>query len=437
MSDRTVPIEQTGRLVRTLRVEVLSGSEAGRNIVSGSDTVSIGGADGNDLILGDKTVSRFHLELRRRAGRIVAVDLGSTNGTRIGSVVLQGGQAVVDPGTVLSLGAIEVRVGDGEIVDVGETPARLGELFGDSAVMRRVMGQASRVASSDVSVLLFGESGTGKELLARAIHDASPRAAEPFVTVDCGAITPTLFSSELFGHERGAFTGAERQHIGAFERANGGTVFLDEIGELPPELQSALLGALERRRVRRVGGKDDIAIDVRLVSATHRDLRAQVNSSVFRLDLFYRVAVVTLTVPPLRERPEDIPALVEHFLREAGHTGPVRDVFPPEAMKRLGAHAWPGNVRELRNFVLGTLALGEPAALETVALDDAAGARDPFAGLLDLAYRDAKRAVMDDFERRYVEHLLAKSGGNVRQASRDGQMDRSYLMELIKRHRLK
>ena len=437
MSDRTVPIEQTGRLVRALRVEVLSGPEAGRELVSRSDSVTVGGADGNDLVLTDKTVSRFHLELRRSAGRILAIDLASTNGTRTGGALLQSGSAVVDPGTVLVLGATSLRVDDGEIVDVGETPARLGDLFGDSAAMRRVMGQASRVAATDVSVLVFGESGTGKELLARAIHDASPRAAEPFVTVDCGAITPSLFASELFGHERGAFTSADRQHIGAFERAQGGTVFLDEIGELPPELQAALLGALERRRIRRVGGKEEIAIDLRLVSATHRDLRALVNSSAFRLDLFYRIAVVTLSVPPLRERPEDIPGLVEHFLLEAGHAGTSRDLFAADAMKRLLGHSWPGNARELRNFVLGTLALGEPANLHTAGAEEGGAAQDPFSRVLDLAYRDAKRVVMDDFERRYVEHLLKKSGGNVRQASREGQMDRSYLMELIKRHRIK
>jgi DNA-binding NtrC family response regulator len=280
---------------------------------------------------------------------------------------------------------------------------------------------------------LLGESGTGKELVARAIHDSSGRASEPFVTVDCGAISPTLFASELFGHERGAFTSADRQHIGAFERAHGGTIFLDEIGELPPELQSALLGALERRRIRRVGGRTDIDVDVRLVSATHRDLRAHVNAGTFRLDLFYRVAVVTLSVPPLRERPDDVPMLVEHFLREAGYAGEVANVFDSDAMKRLAVHSWPGNVRELRNVVLGTLALGEPTSLGS---DLGAPAADPVAAVLELGYRDAKRRIMDDFERRYVEHLLQKTGGNVRQASRDAQMDRSYLMELIKRHRL-
>lgn len=436
-SDRTVPLERSGRLVRTLRVEVCSGPDTGRTIASDSGAISVGTAAGNDLVLTDNTVSRFHLEVRRQAGRILAVDLGSTNGTRIGSAVLQSSSATVDPKTTLSVGATTLRVDDGDIVEVGDAPARLGDFFGQGEPVRRLMAQATRVAASDVSVLVLGESGTGKELIARALHDASSRAAEPFVTVDCGAITPTLFSSELFGHERGAFTGAERQHIGAFERAHGGTVFLDEIGELPAELQSALLGALERRRVRRVGGRDDIEIDVRLVSATHRDLRSHVNSGAFRLDLFYRIAVVTLAVPPLRERREDIPGLIEHFLADAGYSGRLGDVFPPDAVKQLLSHPWPGNVRELRNFVLGTLALGEPARLDSVPAGGDEGDSVKSASAFELPYREAKRVVMDDFERRYVEHLLQKSGGNARQAARDARMDRSYLMELMKRHRLR
>lgn len=436
-SDRTVPLERSGRLVRTLRVEVCSGPDTGRTIASDSGAISVGTADGNDLVLTDNTVSRFHLEVRRQAGRILAVDLGSTNGTRIGSAVLQSSSATVDPKTTLSVGATTLRVDDGDIVEIGDAPARLGDFFGQGEPVRRLMAQATRVAASDVSVLVLGESGTGKELIARALHDASARAAEPFVTVDCGAITPTLFSSELFGHERGAFTGAERQHIGAFERAHGGTVFLDEIGELPAELQSALLGALERRRVRRVGGRDDIEIDVRLVSATHRDLRSHVNSGAFRLDLFYRIAVVTLAVPPLRERREDIPGLIEHFLADAGYSGRLGDVFPPDAVKQLLSHPWPGNVRELRNFVLGTLALGEPARLDSVPAGGDESDSVKSASAFELPYREAKRVVMDDFERRYVEHLLQKSGGNARQAARDARMDRSYLMELMKRHRLR
>lgn len=214
---------------------------------------------------------------------------------------------------------------------------------------------------------------------------------------------------------------------------------MDEIGELPPELQSALLGVLERKRIVRVGGRQEIEVDVRLVSATHRDLKAEVNTGVFRLDLFYRVAVVMLTVPPLRERPSDIPLLIEHFLREAGFTGKLEEVFPKDTQRRLSQHGWPGNVRELRNVVLGTLALGETVGAGGGPLvgSSAADASPSDAGLLELPYRESKRRAMDGFERRYVESLLARTGGNVRQAARDAQMDRSYLMELIKRHRLK
>ena len=179
--------------------------------------------------------------------------------------------------------------------------------------MRRLMAQVDRVAKANVPVLLVGESGTGKELVARALHEQSPRADKPLVVVDCGALAPGVVASELFGHERGSFTGAERTHVGAFERADGGTLFLDEIGELPPELQPQLLGALERRRFRRVGGKVDISVDVRVVSATNRDLRAEVNAGTFRLDLYYRVGVVEVRIPPLRERPDDLSLLVDHF----------------------------------------------------------------------------------------------------------------------------
>jgi DNA-binding NtrC family response regulator len=383
-------------------------------------------------VLSDPTVSRFHLELRRDQGRIQVLDLGSTNGTQIGAARLSGCGASVPAGTAIELGETRICVEDGAVVALEGGPEELGGIRGKSPALRRLLATIARVARTDVPVLLFGESGTGKELVARAVHDGSPRAAEPFVTLDCAAIAPTLFASELFGHERGAFTGAERQHIGAFERAHGGTLFLDEIGELGPELQAALLGVLERRRLRRVGGQKDVEIDARLVCATHRDLRSQVNAGNFRLDLFYRIAVVLLEVPPLRERPADIPVLIEHFLREAGHAGPMSEIFSDAEMRRLMQHSWPGNVRELRNVVLGTLALGDAPALS---------GPEPVAdsgfdqGLLELSFRDAKRRVVDGFERAYVEALLARTGGNIRQAAREAHMDRSYLMELIKRHR--
>jgi DNA-binding NtrC family response regulator len=269
------------------------------------------------------------------------------------------------------------------------------------------------------------------ELGARALHELGPRAAGPLVTVDCGSLAPTLVASELFGHERGAFTGADRQHVGAFEAAHGGTVFLDEIGELPPAVQATLLGVLERRKLRRVGGRADIAVDVRVVAATHRDLRAEVNRGGFRLDLFHRLAVVTLELPPLRERTDDIPLLVEHFLRDAGWTAPIAQLISPPAMTALAKLPFPGNIRELRNLVEAAVAMGEVPAVDVGA---AAGpAPSPLAMAADLAapYKDARAAVIEQFEAAYVAALLARTEGNVSAAARLARMTRSHLIDLI------
>jgi DNA-binding NtrC family response regulator len=418
--------------VRALRVDIIEGPDTGTSHVSAGNTLTIGTADGNDLVVTDDTVSRFHLELSRGRGGVRVVDCGSTNGIHANGVALETG--TVAAGSVLQIGKTKLRVGDGDkrILELHAGDALAG-LRGRSPAMRLVMSRIERAAASDVSVLVVGESGTGKELVARGLHDLGRRAAGPFVAVDCAALAPALVATELFGHERGAFTGADRQHIGAFERAHGGTLFLDEIGELPPALQASLLGALERRKIRRVGGSSDIAIDVRVASATHRDLRAEVNSGAFRLDLYYRIAVVTLTLPPLRDRPDDLELLVGHFLREAGHTGPADAVFSPAATAALAAHRWPGNVRELRNLVEATLAMGELPPLDTTAAADT----DVFARVLGLGYRDARQHVLQEFEARYLAALLERAEGNVSRAARAAGMDRSHLLELLHRHDLK
>jgi DNA-binding NtrC family response regulator len=241
-----------------------------------------------------------------------------------------------------------------------------------------------------------------------------------------------LVASELFGHERGAFTGADRQHTGAFERAHSGTLFLDEVGELPAELQPQLLGALERKRFRRVGGRAEIEVDVRIVCATNRDLRAEVNAGVFRLDLYYRIAVVVLRLPALRERVADIPVLAAHFLRECGHVGAPETALSAQALAQLKAHRWPGNVRELRNWIEATVAMGESPELATAEFPPDATARD--AALFGMSYKEARRTVLGDFERRYVTQLLRNAGDNVAAAARQAQMDRTYLIKLV--HRL-
>ena len=421
--------------VRTLSVEVLTGPNAGATVETESEVLTVGTAPGNALCLSDDTVSRFHLELSGGERGISVYDLGSSNGTLIGSARIERG--VVPSGTELLLGNTKLRVRDGD-ASVVELYAddELGELKGQTEVMRRLMAQVTTAAQAAVPVLVIGESGTGKELVARAVHQASPRANGPFVTLDCGALAPNLVASELFGHERGAFTGADRQHIGAFERASGGTLFLDEIGELPSELQPQLLGALERKRFRRVGGRAEVDVDVRIVCATNRDLRAEVNAGVFRLDLYYRIAVVVLRLPALRERAADIALLAAHFLRECGHDGAPEELIPQPVMDQLRAHRWPGNVRELRNWVEATVAMGESPPLSTH--DPGAVGNDAATSeLYALSYKDARRSVLEDFELRYVTRLLAATGGNVAAAARQAQMDRTYLIKLVQRHGLR
>jgi DNA-binding NtrC family response regulator len=426
----TVRVASKGTPVRGIRAEVTAGPDTGQQKANDEECLRIGTAEGNDLVLTDGTVSRFHVTLRRRGDRITVTDHESTNGTRIGDVELRNATVSVRPGTNLQLGESVVHVDDGAVVMLDRGPEVFGELRGRDDAMQRLFATAARVAGSDVSVLILGESGTGKELLARAIHDHSPRAEHPFVTLDCAAVSPNLFESELFGHERGAFTGADQRHIGAVERAHQGTLFLDEIAELPPTLQASLLGVLERRRFRRVGGNQELPVDVRVLSATNRDLHAEVNAGTFRLDLFYRLAMVRLSIPPLRERRQDVPLLLEHMLATAGYREPLETLFSRDELKRLMTHAWPGNVRELRNVALGTLALGEAPALMPMPDADS----DPIEAVLPMSYRAARQTLVEKFERRYLEALLERAGGNIRQAARDGEMNRSYLMELLRRH---
>jgi DNA-binding NtrC family response regulator len=380
-------------------------------VVSG-DVLTVGTARDNDVVLSDPEVSRYHLRVRALGTDIVAT------GTRVG------------------LGDSTVRVGDGGFAlrELHEATSLRG-LVGSSPAMRELMARVRKVAASSAPLLILGESGTGKELVAQAIHEESSRHAGPFVTVDSAAMTESLFASELFGHERGAFTGAHQQHIGAFERADGGTLFLDEVGELSEPMQSMLLGAIERGRFRRVGGQRDIQVDVRLVSATHQNLRAHLNSNRFRLDLYYRLAVVVLEVPPLRERPEDVEALTMHFVRQLDASPAVaRLLCSPEQLRVLERHAWPGNVRELRNVVMRAIATGEQPVLEGhVAAHPAVGGQQ----LWSRPYKEARRTLLDQFELGYLQQLLERNDGSLRKSAREADIDRSYLIQMLRKHGLK
>jgi two-component system response regulator GlrR len=313
---------------------------------------------------------------------------------------------------------------------------RFGGLIGRSRCMLELFADLTRIASSDVSVLIEGETGTGKELVADSIHAASSRAAGPFVVFDCSAVAPSLAESELFGHERGAFTGAVVSRAGVFEQANGGSIFLDELGELSKDLQPKLLRVLEKREVRRIGSNKTIPIDVRLIAATNRNLIAEVERGNFREDVFFRVATTHVYVPPLRERLDDLPVLVEHLLSRSDPPRKLQDI-PEEVWETFRAYRWPGNVRELQNAVQ-RLFLTPERALNT------AGSRPPAAILADVIspiaklepLRLARRIAADDFERAYISQILAKADGNVRRAAAIAEVSRQMIQKLMRKHGL-
>ena len=421
---------------RRLRVEVTKGPDKKQRGDFDGDRVVIGTHEGADLVLTDPTVSRHHVEIALVPEGYRIRDLDSKNGTFMdGLRVLD---VIVEGGARLRIGETQLEVKPlSDTVEIALSPAtRMGPLIGRSAKMRRIFTLVGKVAPTDTTVLLTGESGTGKEVSARAIHEHSKRADGPFVVVDCAALPPTLIESELYGHERGAFTGADRARVGAFESATGGTLFLDEIGELPLDLQTRLLGVIERRQIQPLGSTRSRAIDVRLVAATNRDLRREVNRGSFRADLYFRIAVVTLELPALRERPEDIPLYIEAFLAEhaaAGH--PLQ--LGADTIAELSARPWPGNVRELRNALERAAALGEvePASDLVRPIDGiATGAEtadihthaDP-----TVPFKTGKAMLVDRFERAYVEALMQRHGGNITQAARSAEIDRVYLLRLL------
>jgi DNA-binding NtrC family response regulator len=305
-----------------------------------------------------------------------------------------------------------------------------GAVLGVSSAMRRIFAALPRVAASELTVLLEGETGTGKTLIAEAIHRASARATGPFSVVDCSAIPPTLIETELFGHVKGAFTGAHAGRAGAFEAAAGGTVFLDEVGELPLEMQPKLLRALEERAVKRIGSVESCRLDVRVIAATNRDLRREVDRGAFRADLFYRLHVLPIRVPPLRERPEDIAALAAHFYRQVA---PRPEEGPPsELLSSLCAQPWPGNVRELRSAVERAVLMRDVALWDPT--QAAALAKGEDAPLASLPFRVAKERAVKEWERGYLKGLVASTGGNLSAAARLARMDRNHLRELLLKH---
>ena len=436
--------------VQRFILRVVQGPDAGREWTSSEDRCAIGVHSTNDLVVGDRKVSRFHCEVLTVQTGMRLRDLQSKNGTYLDGIRVQ--DAWLRDGSMIRVGdtAIELRLAHDPNRLVLSPKARFGSLIGSSVAMRAVFAQLEQAATTDLTVLIEGETGTGKEEAAQSIHDASHRKDGPFVVIDCGALPPTLLDSELFGHEKGAFTGAVSRQIGAFEAAHGGTLFIDEIGELRLDLQPKLLRVLEQRTFRRVGGAHTKKVDIRVVAATHRDLEREVHAGRFRSDLFFRLSVIHIVIPPLRERRDDIPWIVRKVLadpRLAPRLGSEPKAMGDRtvtdaAMHRLLAYDWPGNVRELQNVVHQMVALSDGARVDVEHLPPrlAASVADGRAttmalGLADAtSFKDARDGVLAAFEKEFLSSLLRRSKGNISEAARQCGLHRKTVERLVREH---
>ena len=428
-------------LVAVPKLSAIAGPGAGRGLALVKSFATVGRHATNDLVLADPRVSGVHLEVRRVSEGVHVRDAGSTNGTwlgphRVTDVELAVGGTLVVGGTTIRIDADEVAT-----IATASDAFCFGGLVGQSQVMREVFATLERVASKNLGVLVRGETGTGKEEAARAIHAHSPRAGRPFIVIDTTALPETLAESLLFGHEKGAFTGADQLHTGYFEAASGGTVLIDEVGELPAPLQPKFLRALEHQEVVRVGSNAPTKIDVRVVAATHRDLRHEVEAGRFREDLYFRLAQFHVEMPPLRERMEDIPLLCRQLLTQIQGDRETPLLIEQGALDFLTYQPWPGNVRELRNVLARAAALAPDGIIRRA---DVAGEGFGFRGTpgersaLDLGgtFTRAKAQAVDHFESAYLTALMRRCAGNLSKASREADVQRHHLRDVLKRHGL-
>ncbi|HVX97504.1 MAG TPA: sigma 54-interacting transcriptional regulator [Polyangia bacterium] len=417
------------------RLLIVKGPDRGEAIAIGDLAMTVGSGPGNDVLLSDPTISRRHLQIEPRIEGVILRDLGSTNGSFVQGARFQ--ELTLGFGTEVTIGQTVLKyVPQEEPLELQPSDEEsYGSLAGRDPKLRKLFRLLADVAASDATVLIEGETGTGKELIAEEIHRHSTRRAGPFVVFDCGAVPKELIESALFGHLRGAFTGAVTDRPGAFEEADGGTLFLDEIGELAPEVQPALLRALDKRAVRPVGGTAYTQVSVRVVAATNRNLRAEIAAKRFREDLYYRLAVVRMHVPPLRERPDDVALLVEHFARQ--FAGGRQLEIAKEELDRLRHHTWPGNVRELRNVIERACALTHGTKLEIdEAFDEKVGGQAGTVNI-DLPFKEAKAQLIDAFEREYIRAQLKRHDGNLSAAARSAEVDRKHFRELLRKHGLR
>lgn len=449
------PVVHSNPALRSLRISVTGDRLAGREYTVESPRAIVGRGENVDVRVDDETVSQFHLELELTSDGIGVRDLDSTNGVRVGGVRIRRG--TVPFGCPLTIGMTVIRA---EPTETQGGPAisvpGFGGLVGQSVAMRELYAVLVRLARSDLSVVFQGPTGTGKEEAARALHQCSARSQNPFVVLDCTTMPPHLASSCLFGHERGAFTDAVERRVGVFEAAHGGVLFIDELGELPIDLQPLLLRVLQRREVVPIGSTRPKPVDVRVISATNRDLRAMVNRGTFREDLYYRLAQATVWMPSLADRPDDIPLLVEHFLTQIPQSTVAARMIAQEALTTLMSRDYPGNIRELRNTVErlakitdGPTITNDELAFERLLvsscrrspLDQREDGRERTVdeenlGIPIQPFKEAKRTLIDEFERAYLLRLMERTNQNISKAATLAGVERHNLRDLLKKHSL-
>ena len=435
------------------------------------EEVSVGAMSDNDVVVKDQTASRYHAKIVQESTGYVLVDLRSTNGCFVNKVRIR--EAFLTPGTTIAIGQTRFRFNASEeqVAIVPSDADRCGDIIGNNAKMRQLYSIIEKIAPTATTVVIEGETGTGKEVVAQSLHKLSPRNKGPIIIFDCGAVPPNLIESELFGHEKGSFTGAVMTRQGLFEMADGGTLFLDELGELPIDLQPKLLRVLENREVRRVGSSKSTKVDVRIIAATNRNLEDEVKAGNFRQDLFYRLSVVRVQLPALRERTDDVSLLVSHFLETQRYnrtpSGEKRcRGISPAALQVLQGYNWPGNVRELVNVIERAVSFCEGGIIEPQDLPEhllsaqpmqatpyqppmtdpdsslgagvslAPEAPRPPADLVsgDVTFKDAKEKWVSAFERDYIISLLKRHDGNISHAARESDIDRKYFRKLMKKY---
>ncbi len=442
--------EERHLIKKKASILILSGPQQGEEVIIESTPFTIGSSDGCDLLLKDTAVSRKHCIIKSDGHTFSIEDTNSTNGSFLCGLRIM--HAYLTPGSELRLGNTRLLFSPSlEFTDIPLSQNNhFGDAIGASDAMRRIFYLAESYSPTDATIMLTGETGTGKEILAEEIHKHSKRANKPFVVIDCTSISRDIVESELFGHVKGAFTGATSDRSGAFESADGGTVFLDEIGELPQELQPKLLRVLEKREIKRVGSNDIRKIDVRIICATNRNIKKEISEGNFREDLYYRLSVVNIELPPLREHKEDIPLLAETFMNRLHNTN-ARDEIQDfdNAMNALMRYDWPGNIREFRNLIdrayyhiqkpVDILQCQQGGTLlkqsnngsnneEENSVTNNVDTTKPF--------KDEKNRLIDDFEHQYIKELLARNNGNVSKSAREADIERAYLQRLIKKYGL-